>query len=277
MTRTTRIKFRAAIVGMLVVICSVSVVVALLYLGKCAMIEALEEQGQQEYWTLDDVVKNDDTIPVEEKLQEVQPEEPTEILPEYKDFASEYPNFAGWLTIPDTDFSYPVMLAPESDPNYYLYHTYSGDYNTIGCPYIPYYGNYNSDNVIIYGHHIKNHRVFGFLDYYRDEDFYNNNRFLYFDTPYQHRIYEIVSVMIVSVDDPVFHFQSYIDWNTLGQSHFYNQQCYDRNIHGSDTMPEDGAKLLTLVTCEYSIPNGKGRLVIVARDVTYYGPISESN
>lgn len=272
MNRLTRVRVKEWGKRLLLTICIIALAVFAYFAVKAYLYEEAQKIGQQEYWHLSEEIGHDDP-PVEERLEEVQPAEPTEVLPEYADLLAQYPNFAGWISIPDTDFSYPVMIAPESDPNYYLFHNYEGTRTDLGCPYIPYYSSYDADNVMIYGHHIRNHRMFGFLENYQDEDFYNEHRFIFYDTPYQHRIYYVVSVMIISVEDSRFHFQEYLNWNTLGQSHFYNVECFNRNIYESDTMPDDGDKLLTLVTCEYSIPNGKGRLVIVAQDVTAYDSV----
>ena len=52
---------------------------------------------------------------------------------------------------------------------------------------------------------------------------------------------------------------------------FYINECVTRSLFDTGVVPDDDSSLLTLVTCEYTIPNGNGRLVIVARDVTNYG------
>lgn len=258
----------------LLAVCILAIGVAGYFLVRMILIEYTQQKAENHYKTLVEEVQTGEEDTVEERLEEVQPAAPLEVLPEYADLLAEYPNFAGWISIPDTDFSYPVMIAPEDDANYYLSHSYDGTRTVLGCPFIPYYSDYNADNILIYGHHILNHHMFGFLSYYQDEAFYNDHRFIFYDTPYQHRIYYVVSVMIISVEDPQFHFQSFSNWGSLGRSHFYNQECFDRNLFASDTLPDDGDMLLTLITCEYSIPNGKGRLVIVAQDVTAYDDTS---
>lgn len=37
-----------------------------------------------------------------------------------------------------------------------------------------------SDNLIIYGHHIKNYKMFGELEKYNSKDFYNNHKMVWF-------------------------------------------------------------------------------------------------
>ncbi len=199
------------------------------------------------------------------------PREPTEILPEYRDLVQNYPNFAGWISIYGTDLSLPVMQEQEDSLNFYLTHDYHGTETEFGCPYIPYYESYDSDNVIVYGHNMRHEQMFGLLHRYQDQDFWEDHRLINFDTPYQHKVYEVFSVMIVSVEDRHFRFQAFTDFRSPSQAHFYINESMERSLFDTGVVPDDDSKLLTLVTCEYTIPNGEGRLVIVARDVTHYG------
>ena len=200
----------------------------------------------------------------------VSPNEKT-VLPEYKKMLKNYPNFGGWLKIEGTLVNYPVMLAKEKDPNYYLYHSYTGKESDYGCLFIPYYENYDSDNIIIYGHNMARGDMFGTLNRFTKEEFFNEHKLIHFDTPYEHRLYMVFAVMRISVNDERFHFENYTDWGgTAGKSHFYIEESVRRSLFKPAATPPDGSKLLTLVTCEYTIPNGDGRYVIVAKDVTDY-------
>lgn len=207
----------------------------------------------------------------EQVLAMTVPIDPTEILPEYQAIAEEYPDFAGWISIYGTDLSLPVMQEREDSRNYYLAHDYMGNETEFGCPYIPYYDSYDSDNVIIYGHNMRHEQMFGLLHRYQDRDFWEEHRLIDYDTPYQHRVYEVFSVMVISTEDRNFRFQTFTDFLSPSQSHFYINESIERSLFDTEVVPDDDSKLLTLVTCEYTIPNGNGRLVIVARDITNYG------
>ena len=194
-----------------------------------------------------------------------------EMLPEYRQLNEDYPDFAGWISIYGTDLSLPVMQEQEDSQNYYLDHDYQGSVTDFGCLYIPYYGSYDSDNVIVYGHHMRHQQMFGLLENYQDPSFWEDHRLINYDTPYQHKVYEVFSVMIVSVTDRHFRFWGFTDFRSPSQAHFYINECVERSLFDTGVVPEDDSKLLTLITCEYTIPNGNGRLVVVARDVTNYG------
>lgn len=241
------------------------------YAIKVYYLETARQVTVNEYKNLKEEVKSDAEEP-DERPADPEDKPDNEILPEYKNLAKKYPNFAGWLKVDGTLIDYPVMIAPEKNPGFYLDHSYSGKASDYGCLFIPEYEDYNADNIIIYGHNMARGDMFGTLNRYLDKKFFTEHPLIQFDTPYEHRLYMVFSIMKISVDDPIFHFESFTDWQGLnGRSHFYIEECVKRNLHRTQgTPPADGSKLLTLVTCEYTIPNGKGRYVVVAKDVTDY-------
>ena len=101
------------------------------------MLDLAERQNMRSY---DQIQQTITIMAPEQVLEQTTPLAPTEILPEYQEIAEEYPNFAGWISIYGTDMSLPVMQEQEDAQNFYLTHNYSGDADSFGCPYIPYYG-----------------------------------------------------------------------------------------------------------------------------------------
>ena len=91
-------------------------------------------------------------------------EELPDILPEYQAIYQENPEFAGWLTIPDSIVDYPVMK-PKNDTDYYLDHTFSGEEDKNGTLFIDSRNDivHRSTNIIIYGHNMKSSAMFGSL------------------------------------------------------------------------------------------------------------------
>lgn len=69
-------------------------------------------------------------------------------------------DIVGWIKIDDTNVSYPVMQTKER-PNYYLNRNFYKKYSALGTPYLAESCNIKtSDNLIIYGHHIKRKKSF---------------------------------------------------------------------------------------------------------------------
>ena len=78
-------------------------------------------------------------------------------------------DLVGWIKIDGTNIDYPVM----QNEDYYLRRNVYKNYSYYGTPYLAKYCDIkNSDNLVIYGHHIKNNAMFGELEKYKK----NTNR-----------------------------------------------------------------------------------------------------
>ena len=119
-----------------------------------------------------------------------QPEEPGETvappaLTAYEKYAAVYeqnPDFVGWISIDGTNINYPVMQTP-GNPDFYLKHAFDKSYSDYGVPYMQENCDLEqSDNVVIYGHHMKNGSMFSDLCKYESEDFYQAHKNVHFDT-----------------------------------------------------------------------------------------------
>ena len=71
-----------------------------------------------------------------------------------------YPNLVAWIEIPGTPLSLPVVQGKDND--YYLNHDIEGSYNALGVPFMDYRNkkDFSDGNTIIYGHRVKNGKVF---------------------------------------------------------------------------------------------------------------------
>lgn len=117
------------------------------------------------------------------------------ILVRYADLYAENHDMVGWLTISDTPIDYPVMQRKD-DAEYYLHRDFNGEYASAGCLFLEKNCDAEkpSDNLIIYGHHMKNGNMFGKLQNYEDEKFYRAHKAIVFDTVREHREYQVLSV-----------------------------------------------------------------------------------
>lgn len=79
---------------------------------------------------------------------------------------------AGWITIEGTPVNYPVMFTPDQ-PDFYLKHGFDKEYSAYGVPFVGENCTLSprSDNLIIYGHHMKNGTMFAALADYENKDF----------------------------------------------------------------------------------------------------------
>lgn len=111
----------------------------------------------------------------------------------------------GWVQIPDTSISYPVMQK-DNAPEYYLHRDVDGRYSFYGTPFLDGRCSLDSDNLLIYGHNINGRRFFGALQNFREKAFFNSHRDLIFTTRQAVDTYRIVSVIETDVSSLAFSF-----------------------------------------------------------------------
>ena len=201
--------------------------------------------------------------------EQAQSELPTEtpvpsILPEYAAAYEENPDLVGWMIIEGTPINYPVMQTPDR-VDYYLYRNFAKQSNSHGCLYVrescdvfaP------SDNLTIYGHHMKDGSMFTGLDKYRKEKFWEEYPTIQFDTLYTRQTYTVFAVFktTASVGEG-FSYHLFEDAEDEEEFYKFVSTCKSLSFYDTGITPVLGDKMITLSTCEYSQDNG--RLVVVA-------------
>ena len=187
-----------------------------------------------------------------------------EIFKEFEALYGMNSDLIGWLTIPGVAVDYPVVHTPD-DPQYYLRRNFDKKRQTRGClfldgaadPWKP------SDNLTIYGHRMQDGTMFGQLEKYKKKAFWEQNRYIYFDTLTSKGTYEIVAVFKTS-GSTGFDYHLFVDGN---EPEFFDFMAKVKDLAMYDTGVEAayGDQLLTLSTCDYTLSNG--RFVVVAKRI----------
>ena len=140
-------------------------------------------------------------------------------------------------------------------------------YSDLGTPYVQENCNIaESDNVVIYGHHIKGGKMFGALEDYKSKSFYEEHKTIQFDTLTEQAEYEIVAVFkTVAYSSEGFRYYDFVDAENEEEFNSYVGKCKELALYDTGVTAEYGDRLITLSTCEYSAQNG--RLVVVAKKV----------
>lgn len=160
------------------------------------------------------------------------------------------------------------MYTPDRQ-DFYLKRNFEKRYSAYGVPYIAEHCNPSepSDNVIIYGHHMKNGSMFTDLMKYESKDFYNSQKVINFDSLTETGRYEVIAVFKTTVyDSKGFKYYLFTDAETEEDFDAYVKKCKELSIYDTGVSAEYGDKLITLSTCEYSRKNG--RMVVVAKRIT---------
>lgn len=164
----------------------------------------------------------------------------------------------GYLYIEGLNLKLP--LAQTSDNNYYLNHAFNLEENMGGCLFEDSRiskGLY-AENVIIYGHNMKNGSMFGSLGKYSNYDFWNtdNNSIIYVFTGKLVRKYKVFSCYITppSGDTFTYNFASVDELRNYAEVMKAKAQ-YDTGVDVSEAN-----QILTLSTCATN--NNKQRFIV---------------
>ncbi|MCR5061165.1 MAG: class B sortase [Saccharofermentans sp.] len=170
-------------------------------------------------------------------------------------------DLAGWVSIPDTDISYPVMSEEEASVGFYLDHRPDGASSSYGSLFIPAGNLPSDDNVIIYGHHMRNGSMFGELGKYKDEEWAHEHRTITFLTEEGLYSYEVISVFVQSMASSGYRWEDKISFADDASKEEYRQKITALSMFRLEDGHREYTRFITLVTCDYSVP--EGRVVVV--------------
>lgn len=169
----------------------------------------------------------------------------------------------GYLEVSGTSISYPIMQTRDN-PNYYLNHDFDKNYSFYGTPYLSAYCDLKkSDNLIIYGHNINGGKMFGALEQYKEKDFFDRHRKIYFTTD-RRREYEVFAVMSVNVRK--FKYWKFIMARDEKDYDEFAQKVLEHSMWNIGGKPKYKEQILMLSTCD----NGKEddwRIVVVGKEI----------
>lgn len=193
-------------------------------------------------------------------------EEPTEppILPEYQELHEMNGDMVGWLSIDDTPVNYPVMQTPNSE-DYYLRRNFDRKVNVHGCLYAREECDIDtpSDNVTIYGHHMRDGSMFGSLKYFQKKSYWEEHSTLRFDTLTEHHTYQIFAVFKTTATvDEGFPYHQFVNAADEAEFNEFIATCKELSFYDTGITPLYGDKIICLSTCEYTQVNG--RFVVAA-------------
>lgn len=210
------------------------------------------------------------TEPVPELVEVTHPKtgEKVQVLPEYAEIFQLNPDTVGWISIPGTNVDYPVMQTPDR-PDYYLDRDFYGEPAKHGAIYAREVCDINkpSDNITLYGHHMKDGSMFADVMDYQHKSFYEKHRYIYFDTLTQRHTYEVVfAFKTTATVGQGFQYHTYVDFEDQQALDAFIRQCKGYDLYDTGADVSFGDKFICLSTCEYTITNG--RMVVVAKRIS---------
>lgn len=172
----------------------------------------------------------------------------------------------GWLKVPNTSISYPMMFTPSS-PEFYLHRNFDKEYSLAGTPFIDgYWDEKNSKHMIVYGHHMKDGTMFKDLINYKDPEYYKTHDTIEIDYvnggKKKYKIFAFTETDALSEG-----------FNVYNYSNIYDKSSFDAFVKGvksttpidTGITPQYGDNIITLSTCAYH--TDEGRYVVSAVEI----------
>lgn len=130
------------------------------------------------------------------------------------------PDFVGWIDIPGTNISYPIVYSSANN-DVYLRTTFTKQYNSAGSIFIDYRCNPSlmERNTLIYGHRMKNGTMFNQVEKFLNQEFWQDNSEIHIYTDSGIMVYNIFSAYKARVEDECYTFgfendNVYLNWLT---------------------------------------------------------------
>ena len=166
----------------------------------------------------------------------------------------------GWITIDNTAVDYPVMHTPEW-PQKYLRMNFYQQYSDSGVPFLDYRCTLESDNLIIFGHNMRNGTMFSSLREYLNDGRLSSNPTILLETEDGAHEFTIFAVACV---DKLDSWYSFINAESEDAFNEVVQRIIQNAYYTNGDAPEYGDRLLTLSTCYGSTRSS--RLIIIAKE-----------
>lgn len=193
-------------------------------------------------------------------------ETPPPVQQSFSELLSLNPETVGYLNA-GKNISLPVVQR-RNDNEYYLNHSFAGDESNAGTLFldgsnllIP-----EDDNLIIYGHNMRNGTMFHALSLFESADYVRQNPIVRFDTIYENRLYVPFAAFTATMDEGS---ERYLDIRQF----LFDEDSFELFVLKMEKLStietsvdvRYGDKLLLLVTCEYLYDNG--RFVVALREL----------
>ena len=169
------------------------------------------------------------------------------------------PGVKAWIAVDGTVIYYPVMQGTDND--HFLHHLPDGARNQMGSIFLDYRNSpdFTDRNSVIYGHHMRSGDMFGQLDFYREQDFYDQHPIFMLYTPERDYHVEIFAGYIADASRETIP----IVFSDTSDFEAYVDEVRRRSIFESTVDVNESDRLVTLVTCTTNVATA--RFVLVGR------------
>ena len=173
-----------------------------------------------------------------------------------------------WVFVPNTNINYPVLQSPQGqDTDYYLNTNLDGSSGYPGCIYTQLRNSkdFTDPVTIIYGHNMKNGTMFANLHQYREQEFFQQNPYVYIFGEKQNMVYKVFSCAVF--DDKLI-LDYYNDFENEKDMSLFMEEVKNQSENYDDSIEINlnKDKIIGLSTCMANSPNE--RLYVFAKKLT---------
>ena len=176
----------------------------------------------------------------------------------FKSLKDKNSDFAGWLTVPNTDIDNPVYQSDKD--SYYKNHNSLKKHSRYGALYI----SKKDKNTVIYGNSLIDGSMFGTLKSYRNLKFYKQNPTVTFTDCNKRQVYVIYAVFVIADKSEGLHI-SKSSFDSEMQFLLWIKKQKKKSIINTGIGVNYSDKILTLVTDANDFEGAK--LVVFARSL----------
>jgi sortase B len=177
------------------------------------------------------------------------------------------PDVQGWITIPNTVIDYPVLCPPKNNENYYLTHDWERQSSKYGSIFTWSEKTAPGTNKVLFGHCMKDGRMFAALLKYTDLGFYRSAPVFTYQEGTEAskwKVFAVIKTNTLASQGEVFDYLK----TTFASSDEFLEFLYQVRLRSVLTLPVNlspSDEILTLSTCSYEFDGF--RTAVFARKV----------
>lgn len=155
-----------------------------------------------------------------------------------------YPDVMGWVYCPGTPINYPIVRADDND--YYLNRLPDGTVNKSGSIFTDCRNmvDFSDPHTIIYGHNMKDLSMFGSVNQYATQAYYDQHPVWYINTPEKNYAVVILAGHVTAPNAEIYAFKG-----TPEEPQEILQSALRNSAFKSKATYEEGDHLVTFSTC----------------------------
>ena len=189
---------------------------------------------------------------------------PDERRPSFDELLAINPDVVGWISLDNTNIDYPVMQG-ETNLTYFNMDIY-GDFALGGSIYLDSRNdpNFNDPYSLLYGHFMDSGRMFGDLEKYKEEEFFEANQsgnLLMEDKVYELEVY--ATILVSASDEAIFNPPLWQD-NISGLIEYAESNA----LYLNSSAIEESTQILAFTTCTTEFTDARTVVLTVMKPTT---------